>query len=183
MNRRFPRTFVGFSSADIDHFRTMLMWKAHEHIDFDFVDVQLPSALNSTNEAYIKSKCRERLGMAGTYALLIGANTRFKEQFVLWEAEVALEQGCRIIGVNLDNWRTCNSTTCPDVLRNVDAMFVPFSSRILAHTLENFERPSSPAYTDWHWPIATYGRLGYLVDQHRAWLPKPPNPFIRGGTW
>lgn len=87
-----PRTFVGFSSTDINYYRTMLMWKAHDHIDFDFCDVQLQDALNSTNEQYIKQRCRERLDMAGTYILLIGQDTRYKHQYVLWETEVAIEK-------------------------------------------------------------------------------------------
>jgi hypothetical protein len=49
--------------------------------------------------------------MAGTFALLIGNDTRFKEQYVLWEAEVAIEKGCRLIGVNLDDWRVMNPST------------------------------------------------------------------------
>ena len=55
-----PRTFVGFSSTDLNYYRLMLAWKAHEKIDFDFVDCQLQSELNSENEEYIKRKCRMR---------------------------------------------------------------------------------------------------------------------------
>lgn len=66
-----PRTFVGFSGTDTNYYRTMQMWKAHGHIEFDFCDCQLQSAVNSTDEGYIKRRCRERLEMAGTYILLI----------------------------------------------------------------------------------------------------------------
>src|ERR1035438_6919147 len=74
-----PRTFVGFSSTDIDSYRLMCAWKAHENIDFDFCDCQLQTAINSDKEAYIKTRCRERLQMAGTYVLLIGGDTFFQE--------------------------------------------------------------------------------------------------------
>src|ERR1700741_4715190 len=111
-----PRTFVGFSSTDADIYWMMKAWKGNENIDFDFCDCQLQEALDSTNEDYIKRRCRERLEMAGTYILLIGADTRFKTTYVKWEAEVALEKECRIIGANLDRWRTINYDTCPPVL-------------------------------------------------------------------
>jgi hypothetical protein len=78
-----PRTFVGFSSTDISYYRLMCAWKAHENIDFDFCDCQLQTAINSDNETYIKSRCRDRLQMAGTHVLLIGADTAYKEKFVL----------------------------------------------------------------------------------------------------
>lgn len=42
-----PRTFVGFSSTDILQYHLMCAWKAHEHIDFDFVDFQLGEAIAS----------------------------------------------------------------------------------------------------------------------------------------
>ena len=110
-----PRTFVGFSGTDIGYYRLMLAWKAHEKIDFDFCDCQLRSELNSENEQYIKRRCRERINMAGTYVLLIGADTRYKHKYVRWEAEVAREKGCRVIGVNLDGWRRINDATWPGV--------------------------------------------------------------------
>ena len=66
-----PRTFVGFSSTDIRSYWLMCAWKEHEHIDFDFVDCQLQNEINSENEAYIKSKCRARINMAGTYVMLM----------------------------------------------------------------------------------------------------------------
>src|SRR5262245_6019484 len=58
-----PRTFIGFSSTDIESYSLMLAWKAHEHIDFNFCDCQLPDAIDSENESYIKRVCRERIDM------------------------------------------------------------------------------------------------------------------------
>ena len=100
-----PRTFVGFSSTDINYYWLMLAWKANEHIDFDFADCQLAEEIDSEDEDYIKSKCRKRINMAATFAILIGEDTRSKHKYVRWEMEVALEKGCRIIGINLDGSR------------------------------------------------------------------------------
>jgi len=150
----------------------MLAWKAHEHIEFNFTDCQLQGELNSENEAYIKRRCRERLQMAGTYVMLIGQDTRYKHKYVRWEAEVALEKGCRIIGVNLDGWRRINPATCPPVIRNVGAMFVPFSPQIIAHALQHADKQIS---RDWEFKNEIYYRLGYQLHGDKA--DRPPRPF------
>src|SRR5689334_9068855 len=100
---QLPRTFVGFSSADIGRYRLMCAWKAHEHIDFNFADFQLYEAINSENERYIKERIRSKIRQSDTYALLIGTDTFMKTTFVKWEVEVAIEKGSRLIGVNLNN--------------------------------------------------------------------------------
>lgn len=169
-----PRTFVGFSSTDAAQYRLMLAWKAHEHIDFDFTDCQLQREIRSEDEAYIKSRCRARLAMAGTYIQIIGQDTRYKHKYVRWEAEVALEKQCRIIGVNLDGWRRVNPTTCPPILRDAGVIFVPFSPQAVAHALEHAERRLSQ---DWEFSDAIYTRLGYVVRGDRAERPPRPFPF------
>lgn len=168
-----PRTFVGFSSTDIRCYRLMCAWKAHEHIDFDFVDCQLQNEINSDNEAYIKRKCRERINMAGTYVMLIGQDTRYKYKYVRWEAEVALEKKCRIIGVNLDNWRKVNTVNCPPVIRHIGAVFVPFSPHILAYALEHFQ---SKYGEDWGYNDEHYRSLGYVLTGNIATIPPKPFP-------
>lgn len=163
-----PRTFVGSSSTDIKAYHLMLAWKAHEHIDFDFCDCQLQNEIRSEDEAYIKSKCRSRIQMAGTFIQLIGADTRYKYKYVKWEAEVALEKGCRIIGVNLDGWRRINEETCPPILRNKGVMFVPFSPKIVAYVLKHSQRYDDK---DWESKDEVYTQLGYVLNGNRAELP------------
>ncbi|MGB3741516.1 MAG: TIR domain-containing protein [Castellaniella sp.] len=153
-----PRTFVGFSSTDIRSYWLMLAWKANEHIDFNFADCQLEEEINSDNEAYIKSKCRERIGMAGTFAVLIGQDTRSKHKYVRWEIEVAREKGCRIIGINLDGARQMSQETCPPIIRDIGAIFVPFSPKIVGYSLENFKMRDKG---NWHYPEDVYKKLGY----------------------
>jgi MTH538 TIR-like domain (DUF1863) len=169
-----PRTFVGFSSTDLNHYRLMQAWKAHEHIEFDFVDCQLQNELNSEDEAYIKRKCRDRINMAGTYVLLIGQDTRSKHKYVRWEAEVALEKKCRIIGVNLDGWRRINEATCPPLLNGVGAMFVPLSPQIVAYALQNTQKQESK---NWEFNDSIYTQLGYVLSENRAERPPRPFPF------
>lgn len=154
-----PRTFVGFSSTDINYYRLMTAWKANESIDFDFADCQLNKEINSENEEYIKRKCRERIKMAGTYIMLIGNDTKSKHKYVRWEAEVAIEKGCRVIGVNLDGSRAMNRVTCPPIIRDIGAIFVPFSPKIVAYAIENYKMHDDNKnyeYTD-----SLYKQLGY----------------------
>jgi len=134
------RTFISFSSTDIKSYWLMLAWKANTNIDFNFADLQLPKDINSENEYYIKTKCHERINMAGTMAVLIGNDTRYKYKYVRWEIEVAIEKQCRIIGINLDGSRTINNDNCPPIMRNIGAIFVPFSPKIVAYALSNWKK-------------------------------------------
>ncbi len=137
------RCFVGFSSTDKKYFDLMKAWKANQNHEFDFIDCQLDQEINSEDEAYIKRKCRERIDMASTFIQLIGDDTRYKYKYVRWEAEVAKEKGCRIICVNLNNDNECNSNTCPPILNNIGAVFVPFKEQKIQHAIENYQMHDS----------------------------------------
>lgn len=154
-----PRAFVGFSSTDIHNYRLMLAWKANKHIDFNFADCQLNGEVNSENEAYIKRKCRERINMAGKYVMLIGEDTKSKHKYVRWEAEVAIEKDCTIIGVNLDGSRKMVQSTCPPIIRDIGAIFVPFSPQIVAYAIENYQMHEDN--DNYHYKDHVYKNLGY----------------------
>lgn len=155
-----PRTFVGFSSTDIRYYRLMTAWKANERIEFNFADCQLHNELNSSNEQYIKQKCRERLSLAGRCALLIGQDTKSKHKYVRWEAEVAIEKGCTIIGINLDRTMRMQTATCPPIIRDIGAVFVAFSPKIVAYAINNYQMHDSRNY---YCPRQVYRELGYQV--------------------
>ena len=154
-----PRAFVGFSSTDIHNYRLMLAWKANSHIDFNFSDCQLNGEINSENEQYIKRKCRERINMAGKYVMLIGQDTKSKHKYVRWEAEVAIEKGCTIIGVNSDGSRSMVRDTCPPIIRDIGAIFVPFSPKIVAYAIENYKMKNNN--DNYHYKDHIYKNLGY----------------------
>lgn len=171
-----PRTFVSFSSADKGRYDLMCAWKAHEHIDFNFADFQLDEAINSQRPSYIKSVCAAKIGRVDTFILLIGNDTYTKTVFVKDEVEAAVEKGCRLIGVNLDNCRF-RDELCPAFFANVGALFVPFSSRIIAEALKWQKQGISPSYYFFN---EVYTRLGYQFVGNTAVLPPPPNPFGGG---
>ncbi|AET60557.1 hypothetical protein HPL003_19085 [Paenibacillus terrae HPL-003] len=141
-----PRTFVGFSSTDIRYYRLMQAWKNNENIDFNFTDCQLTTEVNSTAESYIKKRCRERINMAGYYVMLIGEDTCYKHKYVKWEAEVAIEKKCTIIGVNLNKSKEFDSVRTPDVIKNIGALFVPYNPTSIKSALENYEMKHSGNY-------------------------------------
>lgn len=133
------RCFVGFSSTDKKCFDLMKAWKANQNHEFDFIDCQLDQEINSEDETYIKRKCRERISMASTFIQLIGEDTRHKYKYVRWEAETALEKGCRIICVNLNGDRKYNANTCPPILNNIGAIFVPYNQKIIQYAIQNYK--------------------------------------------
>lgn len=175
-----PRTFVSFSSTDKNRYDLMCAWKAHEHINFNFADFQLDQAINSTNPHYIKSVCRAKIRLVDTFVLLIGNDTFRKTTFVKDEVEVAIEKGCRLIGVNLNNCRF-KDELCPWFFADKGAIFVPFSSRIVARALQWHKGTPAPGQSDdWHFFDSVYTNLGYQLVGNTAVLPSPPNPFLGG---
>src|ERR1700733_11065828 len=174
------RTFVSFSSADIKCYHLMCAWKGHEHIDFNFADFQLEEAINSVNRYYIRSRCAAKIRRTDTFVLLIGADTYSKVEFVKPEVEAAIEKGCRLLGVNLNNCRIRDSR-CPSFFADKGALFVPFSSRIVAKALTwNKPTPNPSIPDDWIYPNSIYTNLGYILEGYTAVLPPPPNPFAWG---
>lgn len=170
------RTFVSFSSADIGRYHMMTAWKAHQHIAFNFADFQLDESINSKTPYYIKSVCAAKVRRADTFVLLIGKDTYTKTVFVKDEVEVAVEKGCRMIGVNLNDSRFKDGL-CPDFFANVGAMFVPFSSRIMAEALAWQRQGTNPWY---YFFDEVYTNLGYQLIGDTAVLPDPPSPFAGG---
>lgn len=171
-----PWTFVSFSSADKGRYDLMCAWKAHEHIDFNFADFQLDEAINSQAPYYIKSVCARKIRRVDTFILLIGNDTYMKTVFVKDEVETAVEKGCRLIGVNLNDCRF-QDKLCPSFFANVGALFVPFSSRNIAEALNWQKQDASPSY---YFFDEVYKQLGYQLIGNAAVLPPPPNPFGGG---
>ena len=171
-----PRTFVSFSSNDKGRYDLMCAWKAHDHIDFNFADFQLEEAINSQTPYYIKSVCTAKVRLADTFVLLIGNDTYTKTVFVKAEVEAAVEKGCRMIGVNLNNARS-KDHLCPAFFENVGALFIPFSTRILAEALRWQRQGTFPWY---YFPDEAYKQLGYQLVGSTAVLPQPSNPFASG---
>ena len=48
--------------------------------------------------------------------------------------------------------------TCPPIIRNIGAIFVPFSPKIVAYTLKNYKMNPNDNY---HYEDEVYTQLGY----------------------
>jgi hypothetical protein len=169
------RTFVSFSSTDKPRYHMMEAWKAHEHIDFNFANFQLDEAVKSNDPHYIKKVCRNKVRKVDSFVLLIGPDTYTKTVFVKDEVQVAIEKGCHLIGVNLNDCRF-KDARCPNFFANRGAIFIPFSSRIMKKAL-TWERRADD---DWSYKDHVYTDLGYELVGNTAVLPPPPNLFAGG---
>lgn len=48
--------------------------------------------------------------------------------------------------------------TCPPIIRNIGAIFVPFSPKIVAYALENYQMHEND---DYHYKDKVYKQLGF----------------------
>jgi hypothetical protein len=86
----------------------------------------------------------------------------------------------RLIGVNLNNCRF-KDRLCPSCFADQGAIFVPFSSRIIAEATKPHRFDLLPGQTkDFHFYDHIYTGLGYQIVGDTAVLPPPPNPFLSG---
>jgi hypothetical protein len=128
------------------------------------------------HQADVPNKIRR----ADTFVLLIGSDTYTKTTFVKWEVGVAIEKGCRLIGVNITNCRFKDSL-CPYFFADKGAVFVPFSSRIVAEAMKHHCFDLLPGQArDFYFYDHIYAGLGYQLIGDTAVLPLPPNPFQFG---
>lgn len=151
------KCFVGFSGTDKKYFNLMKAWKADDDNDFNFINCQLAKEINSEDETYIKRLCKERIGMASTFIQLIGEDTKHKYKYVRWEAETAKEKGCRIICVNLNGDKCYNKNTCPPILNDIGAIFVPFKQKIIQYAIQNYKMKEND---NWSYKDSVYTSLG-----------------------
>ena len=155
-----PKAVVGFSVSDIDYYWRMLAWSGQEGIDFSFTDCRMDADPAREDEKYVKDRVRKVIGTAEKYILLIGEDTWYRYKYVHWEAEVAIEKRCTIIGVNLDGARQVVERKCPKQIMEIGAIFIPFSPRILAYALVNFRKREQG---NWHFQDEVYRQLGYEI--------------------
>ena len=81
------------------------------------------------------------------------------------EVEAAIEKHCAMIAVNLDHsWRV-NAKLTPSFMRNIGAIFVPFSRRIIQYALATCEANPDNDYT---FTEAIYQSEGYRLFGDKA---------------
>ena len=107
--------------------------------------------------------------MATKFVLLIGKDTKLKTTYVQPEVEAAVEKGCSMIAVNIDHCRGVHPVNTPAFIKDVGAIFIPFSSRIMSFALA--DHPPKPrgdfVYTD-----DFYRDHGYKLVNDKAIIQK-----------
>ena len=134
------KTFVSFDGDhDIHYYWLMRAWKRSDNISFNFFDAHdINTALDSSQEATIKRRLRERLANAKMVVSLIGDHTRYLYKFVRWELEQSLTLDLPIVAVNLNGTRSLDRDRCPPIIRNELVVHVSYESRILQYALDNW---------------------------------------------
>lgn len=161
------KTYVAFDGdTDIHYYRTMLMWKENEHIDFNFYDAHdLNSARDTSTEESIKAQLRERMANAKQMVLLVGEKTKGLRKFVPWEIELARKKDIPIIVANLNKERGYDAYRCPSAIGSeVYTMHVAFYAKIIKYALDNFAEEyyeyKSKRPGNWKYNDSVYKELG-----------------------
>jgi len=134
------KTYVAFDGdKDIHYYYLMKAWKHSKHVSFNFYDAHdINTARDTSLEATIKSRLRERMSSAKSFVLLVGENTRYLYKFVRWEIEQAINKGIPIIVINLNGKKQIDTNRCPPILSEQLAIHIPFKQSIVEYALDNW---------------------------------------------
>jgi hypothetical protein len=117
----------------------MLGWDRNTNVDFEFDNAHDLDTMTSraSEEAYVKTRLRERMWKSSEVVAIVGAKTRNLFQFVRWELEQALDIGLPIIVANLNGMRDLDRERCPPILRDACAVHVYACSSKIARPISN----------------------------------------------
>ncbi|MBZ9822376.1 TIR domain-containing protein [Mesorhizobium sp. CA4] len=158
------KTYVIFDGdEDMWAYGFMKGWKQSEHIDFDFYDAHdINGIRDGSGEETVKRRLRERLANTKQAIVVIGEKTKNLYRYVRWEIETCLNKGIPIVATNLNGSRRIDDR-CPPVLRDKDAIFVPFRARIIKYALDDFVDNFGNYQgkgDNWHYVDKVYRDLG-----------------------
>lgn len=136
------KIFASFDGdKDIHYYRLMKAWHQSDRSTFNFFDAHdINTARDSSLEATIKRRLRERLLNSRVFVSLVGESTRYLYKFVRWEIEQAISLNLPIIAVNLNGKRVMDPQRCPPLLRDTKSMHISFNAAILEYSLEHWPR-------------------------------------------
>jgi len=115
------KTFISFRGEDEFKVWTLRGLAEFKNVEFDMDDVSLREAIDSKDDAYIKSVIRPKIKACKVCLCLIGENTHRSRKWVPWEINLAAEEGKQIIAMRFKNM---SSATTPSVLTQQSV--VPF---------------------------------------------------------
>lgn len=107
------KTFISFRGEDDFKVWTLRNLAEFKNVEFDFDDVSLRNAIDSHDDAYIRSVIRPKIRACTICLCLVGENTHRSRKWVPWEINLAVEEGKRIIAMR---FKDSASATIPSVL-------------------------------------------------------------------
>lgn len=115
-------------------------WHQNKNVNFSFEDSHDLDSMTGAaqNEAYVKSKLRERMKRSTAVVVLLGDATKNLYKYIRWELELALELKLPIIVANLNEKRSQDYDLCPAIIRDKCVVHVPFKLAAVKYALDNF---------------------------------------------
>lgn len=134
------KTYVCFDAdSDIRYYNAMKLWKAADHIDFNFHDAHdLNNLREGSSEETIKRKLRERFNDTKLLIVLVGSQTKYHYKYVRWEIEVALKLEIPIIAVNILNGATYVLDKYPPILRDKLVLNIQYDKDLIRYSIDNW---------------------------------------------
>lgn len=115
------KVFVSYKSEkeDTTYKNLLVAWSKNDngHFDIKFDDTSVGVSINSEDAKYIKSVIRKKITESKVFLSLVGKNTH-KSEWCLWENDLAVELGKKIVVVKIDK-----SYSTPSNLYGVGASF------------------------------------------------------------
>jgi len=116
------RVFISFRGEDEFKVWTLRGLAEFKNVSFDMDDKSLRLAIDSRDDAYIRSVIRPKIKSADVCLCMVGENTHRSRKWVPWEIELGIEERKRVLAMKF--WDTGTATTPAGLVR---ANVVPHS--------------------------------------------------------
>jgi hypothetical protein len=93
------KTFISFRGEDEFKVNGLRGLSNFSNVEFEMDDVSLRNAIDSRDDAYIRSVIRPKIKSSEICLCMIGENTHRSRKWVPWEINLALEEGKKVIAM------------------------------------------------------------------------------------
>lgn len=110
------KAFISFRGEDEFKVWTLRGLAEFKNVEFTMDDKSLRQAIDSRDDAYIRSVIRPKIKSADVCICMVGENTHLSRKWVPWEIELAVEESKRLLAMKF--WDTPNATKPAVLVRN-----------------------------------------------------------------
>jgi MTH538 TIR-like domain (DUF1863) len=107
------KAFISFRGEDEFKVWTLRGLAEFRNVAFDMDDKSLRQAIDSRDDAYIRSVIRPKIKSADVCICMVGENTHRSRKWVPWEIGLAIEERKRVVAMKF--WDSANAIT-PSIL-------------------------------------------------------------------